>query len=91
MRSHGRLSTYNTGCRCDECRQAKAAHQRRLRGPGTGVGLIRGAVAPEMLWSRCWCDSVNVEVSARDVLNGRTVSCGAVGCDRETMMKGRAG
>lgn len=28
-RTHGRVGTYNSGCRCDECRAASAAARRR--------------------------------------------------------------
>ena len=30
-RTHGKASTYRTGCRCDECRAAKNAQARRRR------------------------------------------------------------
>lgn len=30
-RSHGTRSAYNGGCRCDACREARAAYQRGLR------------------------------------------------------------
>ncbi len=30
--------------------------------------------------SVCWCESTFVYVTARDVLNGRTLSCGATFC-----------
>ncbi len=32
MRTHGRVSTYKGGCRCDECRTAASEYNRRYRG-----------------------------------------------------------
>lgn len=30
-RTHGRASTYNAGCRCDECRTNASARRQRIR------------------------------------------------------------
>jgi hypothetical protein len=36
-RTHGIRSTYNAGCRCDECRAANAAWSAHLRARGWSV------------------------------------------------------
>lgn len=36
--------------------------------------------ADGLLASRCWCDTMIVRVTPADVLNGRTLSCGADRC-----------
>lgn len=37
----------------------------------------------ELLMSLCWCQDIGVLVTPRDVLNGRTLSCGQPGCTPE--------
>lgn len=78
MRRHGTVSTYNTGCRCDLCRAAKAPYIRRSR-----LGTSR----PDLLMSRCWCDAHYVEVPQADVARGVTRSCGLPVCNEASMLE----
>lgn len=43
----GTVSAYDLGCRCPECRAAKAAARRPVRGPVQGAGTIGGHVPVE--------------------------------------------
>jgi hypothetical protein len=54
--------------------QRQAAHLARKR-RATGMAPLTELVVT------CWCEQSYVGVSPADVLNGRTGSCGAPGCE----------
>lgn len=66
---------YQRGCRCDACTGAERAYRRRYR-------EARGEAARprERMRVTCWCEATVVTVPRKDVLDGLTASCGAVGC-----------
>jgi len=45
MKTHGNASTYEAGCRCDDCRGAHRVKQRRMR----ALRIVRGLLDPTLI------------------------------------------
>lgn len=71
-------------------RGARATYEYSASLTAQRSGVVQALADPnELLPAACWCDSTTVIVEQRDVVAGRTRSCGALRChgpngERET-------
>ncbi len=70
--NHGTRATYNTGCRCNPCRQANGNYQRHYR--------HTAHIPAGSLLVACWCQQQADYLPADDIWNGTTWSCGQPHC-----------
>lgn len=75
MAEHGTRTNYRYGCRCDACREAHNAYYRQTRYRTT----TNSPNGPHVRMA-CYCGRVPVWVPEKDVLGGKSRSCGRKGC-----------
>jgi len=70
--THGKVKSYDRhGCRCDECKRAKAVDKARRADKGDDPGNMPVA---------CWCEERMIPMRKEDVWAGVGVSCGKKTC-----------